>query len=297
MEKFSALLAICAGNSPVPGEFPAQRPVTRSFGVFFDLRLNKRLSKQSCCHAAACCTHRDKIRYLIKWPIAKKLHHIKMSGFLCVILGNYKRASSYGTERCSNIILARTIILVQNRSIDRIVKYLSIENRTCIYNAFLASNFSYCNTVWHFCSNRSLYKLEKVHKQALRVVLNDYTSSYSDLLTKMARPTLYVTRLKAIATEAYKSYANENPAYINAMLNPSITPYNLRGGSRAEQPKVNTTSCRLNTFSYQAAKLWNNLPSFIKEATSVTEFKSLLSKWPGPKCQCGYCVLCRIYNI
>ena len=28
------------------GEFPTQRPVTRSFGVFFDLRLNKRLSKQ-----------------------------------------------------------------------------------------------------------------------------------------------------------------------------------------------------------------------------------------------------------
>ena len=47
MEAFSASLAICAGNSPVPGEFPAQRPVTRSFDVFFDLRLNKRLSKQS----------------------------------------------------------------------------------------------------------------------------------------------------------------------------------------------------------------------------------------------------------
>ena len=47
METFSALLAICAGKSPVPGEFPARRPVTRSFDVFFDLRLNKRLSKQS----------------------------------------------------------------------------------------------------------------------------------------------------------------------------------------------------------------------------------------------------------
>ena len=46
METFSALLVICAGNSPVPAEFPAQRPVTRSFDVFFDLRLNKRLSKQ-----------------------------------------------------------------------------------------------------------------------------------------------------------------------------------------------------------------------------------------------------------
>ena len=39
METFSALLADCAGNSPVPGEIPAQRPVTRSFDVFFDLFL------------------------------------------------------------------------------------------------------------------------------------------------------------------------------------------------------------------------------------------------------------------
>ena len=39
METFSALLAFCAGNSPVTGEFPAQRPMTQSFGVFFDLRL------------------------------------------------------------------------------------------------------------------------------------------------------------------------------------------------------------------------------------------------------------------
>ena len=41
------LLALCAGNYPVTGEFPLQRPVTQSFGVFFELRLNKRLSKQS----------------------------------------------------------------------------------------------------------------------------------------------------------------------------------------------------------------------------------------------------------
>ena len=47
METFSALLAICAGNSPETSEFPAQRPVTRHFDVFFDLRLNERLSKQS----------------------------------------------------------------------------------------------------------------------------------------------------------------------------------------------------------------------------------------------------------
>ena len=45
METFSALLALCVGNSPAIGEFPTQRPVTRSFDDFFDLRLNKQLSK------------------------------------------------------------------------------------------------------------------------------------------------------------------------------------------------------------------------------------------------------------
>ena len=46
METISALLALCALAT---GEFPSQRPVTRSFGIFFDLRRNKRLSKQSRC--------------------------------------------------------------------------------------------------------------------------------------------------------------------------------------------------------------------------------------------------------
>ena len=47
METFSALLVLCAGNSLVIGDFPAQRPVMRSLDVYFDLSLNQRLSKHS----------------------------------------------------------------------------------------------------------------------------------------------------------------------------------------------------------------------------------------------------------
>ena len=47
METFSSFLAFCAGNPQVTSEFPPQRPVTRSLDVFFDLRLNDRLSIQS----------------------------------------------------------------------------------------------------------------------------------------------------------------------------------------------------------------------------------------------------------
>ena len=68
METFSALLAICAGNSPIPGEFPAQRPVTRSFDVFFDLCPNKQLSKQSAGDLRRCRAHYDvTVMILTRW--------------------------------------------------------------------------------------------------------------------------------------------------------------------------------------------------------------------------------------
>ena len=47
IEISSALLALCEVNSSVTGEFPSQRPVTRGFDVFFDLRMNRRLCKPS----------------------------------------------------------------------------------------------------------------------------------------------------------------------------------------------------------------------------------------------------------
>ena len=49
MEILSTSLALCEGNPPVTGGFPSQRPVMCSFDVFFDLHLNKHLSKQSRC--------------------------------------------------------------------------------------------------------------------------------------------------------------------------------------------------------------------------------------------------------
>ena len=38
---------LCDGTPPVTGGFPSQRPAMRSFGVFFDIHMNKRLGKQS----------------------------------------------------------------------------------------------------------------------------------------------------------------------------------------------------------------------------------------------------------
>ena len=98
METFSALLAICAGNSPVAGEFLAQRPVTRSFDVFFDLRPNKRLSKQSRGYwsetpSSSLWRHRNGsaslafVRGIHRWPVTRKMFPL-MTSSCSVIPGN-----------------------------------------------------------------------------------------------------------------------------------------------------------------------------------------------------------------
>ena len=84
METFSAFLALCEGNSPVSGEFPAQSPVTRSFDVFFHLCLNKQLSKQSWGWWFEAPSHplwrhsNDTMDYSVKESIHNiKLHHFQ----------------------------------------------------------------------------------------------------------------------------------------------------------------------------------------------------------------------------
>ena len=83
METFFALLVLCAGNSPVSGEFPPQRTVTRSFDVFFELRSNRRLGKQSwgwwfetppCSLWRHCNALESVLTTLNRWPSFSKQH-------------------------------------------------------------------------------------------------------------------------------------------------------------------------------------------------------------------------------
>ena len=185
----------------------------------------------------------------------------------------------------------------QTNALRRIAKYL---NRDClikIYNAFITSNFNYCNVVWHFCGDTNSRKIEKVHKKSLNVVLNDYTSSYSVLLEKVERPTLYVSRIKSISLEVYKCLKKGSPSYITDIFSVSNIPYETRGGTKLTQPKVNTSRKGLNSFRYQGAKIWNELPLSLKNAENVPIFKSKLNDWSGPSCNCGSCLLCNLCRI
>ena len=148
--------------------------------------------------------------------------------------------------------------------------------------------------MWHFCSNRSTYKIERVQKNALRVTLNDYTSSYSDMLEVVKRPTLYISRIKNITIETFKNVKGLNPKYMRSLFPFSTTPYCTRGGSKLVQPKVNTIGFGINSFTYQGSKIWNNLPQGVKDTTCQIACKYLIVQREGPTCKCGFCIM---YNM
>ena len=63
--------------------------------------------------------------------------------------------------------------------IIRFHKLIDNATKLKLYNAFIVPNLQYCSTVRHFCSLTDRDKIEALNKRALRVVLDDHTSSYN----------------------------------------------------------------------------------------------------------------------
>ena len=165
-----------------------------------------------------------------------------------------------------------------------------------MYDAFVRSNFLYCPNVWHFGTYRNFGKIEKVNKRALRVVFNDYTSSYPELLVKAKRNCIYVQNLHVILVECFKYVNGMNPNILRNVFNLRNHEYNTRGIQMLQLPQVNTITHGINSFRYQAPKLWNLLPDNMKTAGDEEEFKSNIKDWK-PSCQSGSCIMCKLHLV
>ena len=101
-----------------------------------------------------------------------------------------------------------------------------------LFKSFIQSNFNYCPLVWHFCSKANTEKLEKLQYRALRIVFNDYISSYESLLNKVNLPTLHINRLRCIATETYKCINNMSPEYLRDLV--ELNKQNILSGMKTQ---------------------------------------------------------------
>ena len=171
----------------------------------------------------------------------------------------------------------------------RIGKYLSLETKILIYKSFIKSNFNYCPLVWHFCYKRSSDKLEKLQFRALRLVFNDFSSSYETLLEKVNMPSLHKSRIRLIAMETFKILHKLTPAYLHDLVTYIESRYSFRYDNLADLPRVRTARHGKSTFRYEAATVWNSLPNELRKVEDFGEFRRLVHTWSGSSCKCSMC--------
>ena len=167
----------------------------------------------------------------------------------------------------------------QINSFKRFSKYLKIDRRLSVYKSFIQSNFSYSPVAWLFCGRKNSNKLEKLQERALRIVFNDFSSSYEFLCERANTLPLSFYQLRFLGIEMYKCIKKTNPTYLNDLFCEQTSDYQLRDSSRLILPRFNTFKFGFKSFRYFGAKLWNVLPADIKQSESLFIFKTRITKW------------------
>ena len=74
---------------------------------------------------------------------------------------------------------------------------MGFKEKEFLVNSFVYSNFNYCPLVWHFCSSKSMNKIEKIQERALRILHSDLVSDYyTGLLKRSGKATMTMKRLR-----------------------------------------------------------------------------------------------------
>ena len=140
---------------------------------------------------------------------------------------------------------------------------MGFKEKEVLINSFVYSNFNYCPLVWHFCSSKSMNKIEKIQERTLRILQNDLVSDYTGLLKKSGKAT--IKRLRFPALEIFSTLNNLNPNYMK-----EIFPKSTNLTHRPLEIKINQRNRTIfgtNSLRILGPHIWNSLPKDIKEET------------------------------
>ena len=173
-------------------------------------------------------------------------------------------------------------------ALARMVKIIPLEKKRVLMKAFIESQFSYCPLIWMFCSRKLNKKINYIHERALRLVYNDYTASFTDLLTRDNSVCVHHRNIQKVAIEMFKVKHNLCPDIFQSIF---IRKYSrTKNGATFQRPNVNSVykgdQC-LRTFG---PIVWDEMiPKNMKEIGNLNDFKKTISSWVPNNCQCRLC--------
>ena len=171
----------------------------------------------------------------------------------------------------------------------RLNKYLSPDQATKICDTIILSNFNYCPLVWLFCNNAANDEINRAHKPCLRVLYQDYESSFQLLLSRGNSHTIHFKNLQKLMAEIYKSIKKLNPSYVWEFYERKEITYDLRTKDLCKLP-MTKKRYGSESLSFRGSLLWNTLNDRIKQSPTLEAFKNQIKSWTGEKCTCRLCL-------
>ena len=175
-------------------------------------------------------------------------------------------------------------------ALGRICRYLNLDKRKILFKAFIQSQFAFCPIVWMFHSRCIENKINHLHERVLRMVYQDYNSTFNEMLLKDGSVTIHHRNIQLLAIELFKHNKGLSPTIMNSVFqNRDYNGPHLRSQTDYQMPKINTVAFGENSLRYLAPKIWNMLPKNIKHLETLNEFKNAIKMWVPPKCPCRLC--------
>jgi len=145
-----------------------------------------------------------------------------------------------------------------------------------------------------FCSRKQNRKINSIHERALRIIYQNHTSSYCDLLQLYQESTIHHNNIKTLMIEVYKFLNGLSPPIMKDIFKLRENSYNLRNFRPFVSHNVKTNIYGTESVTYKSSQLWNQIPNEIKKAKSLITFKKSIKEWSCNNCPCR---LCKLYII
>ena len=174
-------------------------------------------------------------------------------------------------------------------ALTRISSLMNFEQRKLILNSFITSHFSYCPIVWMFHSRKLNNRINSIHERALRLIYQDYTSSFKELLLKDSSLTIHQRNLQKLVTELFKVKIGVAPEIMKDIFEINESRYNFRHDFLVKRHNVHSVQYGTETAAFLAPKLWDTIPDECKNATTLNAFKEKIKNWIPENCPCRIC--------
>ena len=202
---------------------------------------------------------------------------------LGVIIDKNLNFNSHLTTLCNKVGQKVTVLA-------RLAKLLPFHKRRLILKTFIESQFSYCALAWMFHSRKINRKINHIHERALRLVYDDYMSTFEELLITDKSILIHHRNIHKVAIEMYKVKNNLSPPFMKDIFCHMSGGRKTRMGDKFARPNVNKVFKGQQSLRNFGPIIWNSmLPEKLKLCSSLAEFKTTIKSWTPNNCPCRLC--------